>query len=154
MTTMRPTTSPASRAVPALLAAVVASIVLGIVGMHALSAHGITGMDMGTTDRSAMTEAHGDMSANTATSETGGLPALVTASVPAGGKGHMVDMVMLCIAMLAAAAGALLALLLGLRRRTRVWAHAPTVPATVTRWVSARLGTGPPYVWQFSVIRC
>jgi hypothetical protein len=63
-------------------------------------------------------------------------------------------MVMLCFAMLAAAAGALLLLLLGPRRRPRDWAHRPTAPTTVTRWVTDRLGTGPPYVWQFSVIRC
>ena len=63
-------------------------------------------------------------------------------------------MVMLCFAMLAATAGALLLLLLGLHRKPRVRAHRLVVLTTVTRWVTARLGTGPPYVWQFSVIRC
>ena len=64
------------------------------------------------------------------------------------------DMMMLCAAMLlAAAAGVLLAVRLvriahgvplGLRPLFRV----PTLPAT------ARAGTGPPAVWEFSVVRC
>ncbi|PKH37867.1 hypothetical protein CXG46_20995 [Nocardioides alpinus] len=148
---------------PALLAAVVVSVVLGIIGMHALSTHGV----MGTTDHSAMTSpvtsrassptagAHGDMSGDPLTSAAAGAHAGMSSMAPQEGHGHSLgSMVMLCFAMLAATAGALLLLLLGLRRQPRVWAHRPAVPTTVTQWVTARLGTGPPYVWQFSVIRC
>ena len=152
-----------SRALPALLTAAVASIVLGIIGMHALSTHGVTGMSI--TDHatmtspvvSTMTGAHGDMSGgpvmSPATSEHADMSS--TAPDDGGGGGHsMGSMVMLCFAMLAATAGALLLLLLGLHRRPRVWAHRIPEPTTVIRWVAARAGTGPPYVWKFSVIRC
>ena len=147
---MRPGPSTPSRALPALLAAAVVSVVLGIIGMHALNTHGV----MGNTDHamtspatSPMTGAHADMSAGPET----GSP---TGSVPGGDNGPgMGSMVMLCFAMLVATAGALLLLLLGVRRMPRVWAHLPA-PTTVTGWVTARLGTGPPPVWEFSVIRC
>ena len=56
--------------------------------------------------------------------------------------------------MLAATAAALLLLLVALRLRPRMWAHRPATLTTITTWVTARHGTGPPYVWQFSVIRC
>lgn len=159
MNTIRRTTSTPSGAVPALLGAFVASIVLGIIGMHALSTHGV----MGTTDHSTMTSpvaapvaaAHGDMSGASDASTTEAVHAGVSSTAPKKGEGHSLgSMVMLCFAMLAATAGALLLLLLGLQRAPRVWAHRPTTPTSVTKWVTARLGTGPPYVWQFSVIRC
>lgn len=142
MNTMRPTTSTSSRVVPALLAAVVAFIVLGIIGMHALNTHGV----MSSTEHSTMTSSvtspmtgvHGDMSASSDS-----------------GDGHSVgSMVMLCFAMLAATAGALLLVLPVRRRRPRARAQRRTAPTTVAPWVTTRLGTGPPYVWQFSVIRC
>lgn len=159
MTTMRPTTHAASRAVPALLAAVVASIVLGIVGMHALSNHGVVGNIDHSTMTSPMTGAHGDthgdIAADPDTSPTAGAHAGMSSTTPDGDSGPSLgSMVMLCFAMLAATAGALLLLLFGLHRRPHVWTHLPTVPTTVTQWVTARLGAGPPYVWQFSVIRC
>lgn len=144
---------------PALLAAVVASVVLGIIGMHALSTHGV----IGSTDHSTMTSplsgpttgVHGDVSADALASPASDAGAGIAGTAPGGGDGHhMGTMVMLCFAMLAATAGALLLLLLGLHRRPRVWAHRPAVPTTVTQWVTARHATGPPYVWQFSVIRC
>lgn len=143
---------------PALLTAFVASIVLGIIGMHALSTHGVTRTTDHPTMTSAvsspMTGAHEGMSTSPVTSanagEHAGLPA-----VPDGGDGHSLgSMVMLCFAMLAATAGALLLLLLGVCRKPRAWAHRLHVPTTVTRWATAPLGTGPPYVWNFSVIRC
>ena len=136
---------------PALLSAVVASIVLGIVGMHALNTHGV----MGTTDPASTTSpvtsltrgAHGDMSAGSVPGHAAGAHAGMSSTAPAGGDGHILgSMVMLCFAMLAAAAGALLLLFLGLRRRPRVWAHRLTVPTAGTRQVTARLDTGPPYV--------
>lgn len=150
---MPPTTSAPSRAVPALLAAVVASIVLGIIGMHALSTHGTMGTAHASAMTSPMTGAHGDMTAGPLTTPTAGAHTDASSTAPPKGDGHSLGgMVMLCFAMLAATAGALL--LRGLRRKPRVWAHRPTVPISVTTWVTARHGTGPPYVWQFSVIRC
>ena len=152
---MRPRPSTLSRALPALLAAAVVSIVLGIIGMHALNTHGV----MGNTDHamtspatSPMTGAHADTSVGMSAGPETGSPA---GSVPDGGNGPgMGSMVMLCFAMLAATAGAFLVLLLGVRRMPRVWAHLDAAPTTVTGWVTARLGTGPPPVWEFSVIRC
>lgn len=152
-----------SRAMPALLTAAVVSIILGIIGMHALSTHGVTGI--GTTDHSTMTSAaspmvgphgdtHGGMSADPA-GHAAEVRAGMSSTGPVGGDGHgLGSMVMLCFAMLAATAGALLLVLLGLRRKPRVWAYRLAAPTTVTRWVTARLGTGPPSVWNFSVIRC
>jgi hypothetical protein len=152
---MRPTTRTPSRALPALLAAAVVSIVLGIVGMHALNTHDVMNNTDHATMTSSMTGAHADMSAGPVTTDPAGVTATVSTTVPDGGNGHnMGSIVMLCLAMLAATAGALLLLTLGLRRMPRVWAHLPTAPTTVTRWVTARLGTGPPPVWKFSVIRC
>lgn len=151
---MRPTTSTLSRALPALLAAAVVSIVLGIIGMHALNTHGVTGSTdhtMTSPVTSPMTGAHADMSSDMSASPDTGNPAGL---VPDGGNGSdMGSMVMLCFAMLAATAGALLLLVLGVRRMPRVWAHLPA-PTIVTRSVTARLGTGPPPAWEFSVIRC
>lgn len=153
---MRPSTS-ISRAVPGLLAAVVVSIVLGILGMHALSTHGV----MSEIDHATMS---GD--AGGATAIPGDGPAVGTildavadpagdGSAPGGGGGHdMGGMVMHCAAMLAATVAALLLLVLGLRRVPRFWALLPTAVTTTTRWVTSRLGTGPPPVWEFSVIRC
>ncbi|MCW2737931.1 MAG: hypothetical protein JWN97_2575 [Nocardioides sp.] len=156
---MRRVADTVSRALPALLPVVVASLVLGIIGMHALSTHGV----LGNTDHSAMTSpvtspgtgGHGDMSTGSLASLTEVAPAGMASTAPDGGDGHSLgSMVMLCFAMLATTAAALLLLLLGLRHKPRVWAHRPTALTSVTRWVTARLGTGPPYVWTFSVIRC
>ncbi|MEQ7846969.1 hypothetical protein [Nocardioides kribbensis] len=158
MNAMRRGTDTWSRALPALLTAAVASIVLGIIGMHALSTHGVTGV--GITDHSAMTSPtigqHADMPGEPVMSvATSGHAGMSSTAPDDGGGGHnMGSMVMLCFAMLAATAGALLLLLLGLRHIPRMWAHRTAVPTTVAKWVTARRGTGPPYVWQFSVIRC
>jgi hypothetical protein len=163
MNLTRRTADTVSRALPALLTAAVASIVLGIIGMHALSTHGVGSMGMGLTDHSTMTSpvvspmtgAHGDTHGEPVISPATGGHASMSSSAPDDGGGHsMGSMVMLCFAMLAATAGALLLLLLGLRHVPRVWAHRIPEPTTVIRWVTARVGTGPPYVWNFSVIRC
>lgn len=128
---MRPATSTANGLLPALLAAAVVSIVVGIVGMHALNTHGI----MSGTNHASMTSpmtgqmigsqgyTHAAESDVTTSPGVAALGAVVAAA--AGGTGHgMRDMVMLCVAMLAAAAGALaLLLLLSHRRTSRVWAH-------------------------------
>lgn len=157
---MRRAADTASRVLPTLLGAFVVSVVLGIVGMHALSMHGV----MGISDHSAMTNpatspvagAHGDMlGASDVITTAGAADAGMSGTEPQKGEGHSLgSMVMLCFAMLAATAGALLLLLLSLRRRPSAWVHRVIVPVTVTKWVTAQLGTGPPYVWQFSVIRC
>ena len=155
MNTMRRTADTMSRALPVLLTAVVASIVLGIVGMHTLSTHGVTGSMDHSTMSSPITGTHGHAFGEPAMSPATGEHAGMSSTAPDGGEGHTVGgMVMLCFAMLAATAGALLLLLVGLRHSPRVWAHWFTAPTTVARWVTDRLGTGPPYVWQFSVIRC
>lgn len=155
---MRPTNSTGGRVLPALLAAAVVSVVFGIVGMHALDTHGV----MGNPEHAAMTGqttgqtsgSHGDMSADMGASDLAGVTG-AGAAAPAGNSGHtMGGMVMSCVAVLAAAAGVLLLLLIGLRRIPRVWAHLPTVPGTLPRWFTARIGTGPSPVWDFSVIRC
>jgi uncharacterized protein DUF6153 len=148
---MRPTTSTVSRALPVLLAAGVVAIVLGIVGMHALNTHGV----MSDTDHASMTDPMtGTMSASHA--DTAGVRTTEVAAAPDGGNGHdMGDMVMLCVSMLAAAAVTLLLLLALTRRIPRSWTRQrPAPPVRLTRWVAARLGTGPPPVWEFSVIRC
>ena len=64
-------------------------------------------------------------------------------------------MVMLCAAMLAGAAVALLALLVRRGRLPKVWA---VLQRAGRAWRPEprvlRVGTGPPSVWRFSVIRC
>lgn len=142
-------------AVPAAaLAAVVVSIVLGILGMHALSTHGVVDghpSAVGAVAHPAAVHAHD--AAPAGGGHTAGIPP--DASAPSIGLGPhgLGDMVMLCVAMLAAAAVALLVRLAlrGVARRgVLLLARDHRVhPAT-----PGPLGTGPPYVWRFSVIRC
>ncbi len=126
----------------------VAAVVLGILGMHALSLHGTAATGASPAGGLHAVSDHTPAEATTA-----------TADAPDGehdsghgGAGH--DAVMLCVAMLAAAAGMLLALA-GLRHRAPpVWAE---LPAALALRVTARArpgGTGPPPVWEFSVVRC
>ena len=65
----------------------------------------------------------------------------------------MANMVMLCVVMLAAAALTLLVLLsVRFARQVLPAAFQPAaLRADALAWVR---GTGPPYAWQFSVIRC
>jgi len=66
------------------------------------------------------------------------------------GLGHLM---MLCAALLVAAmAGALLYLLLMARQRPHQLLDAVRSAATFGR--VPQLGSGPPYVWRYSVIRC
>ena len=165
MSTTRPTTS-TDRVLPALLAAVAVSIVLGILGMHALSTRGV----MSDTDHAAMTGpapdpvtgTHADRAADPANGPAFD-PAAAGDGAGAGaghgageGEGHdMGAMVMLCAAMLAATAAAVLILTLGSRRAPRLWAHVPIAAPTTVSWrITSRPGTGPPPVCEFSVIRC
>jgi hypothetical protein len=69
--------------------------------------------------------------------------------------GGMCDMVMLCVAMLVAAASALLALLL-VRRPPQSFCRIArnVLGSVIPGLVPSRGGTGPPHVWAFAVIRC
>lgn len=152
---------------PALLAPVVVAIVLGILGMHGIDAHGMslqgprtdaadaappTAVVMAGHDPATVTrdEVH---SAGRATSSASSQSGDRTDDV--SGMGGMSGMVMLCVAMLAGAAVALLVVLVRRGRLPKVWAVLepagrvrPVVPAVL------RVGAGPPAVWRFSVIRC
>lgn len=122
------------------------AVVLGILGMHAFN-HEATMVEPGT---SMAGMAHGVASAQAAAVAT----ALEAGAVLTSGSGpepSMGDMVMLCVAMLVGVAGLLL--LLG-----RHVTSARSVGSRLS-WMAAvvrpqRLTTGPPYVWEFSVIRC
>jgi hypothetical protein len=138
----------------------VVAIVLGILGMHGIDAHGVhrhgaltdaraaTPSDAVGTAHAPVAPGHGDAH----------LPGRSGTDAPAhaggdlGDAGGMGGMVMLCVAMLAGAAAALLALLgrpprawVVVQRARGVWRPAPR---------ALRIGTGPPHVWRFSVIRC
>jgi hypothetical protein len=138
----RPTPAPHRAA----LAALVAALVVGILGMHALTLHGPSSEAYAV----ATAPAHGDHAA-----ADGAASSAPVGSAPDHGSGHHADhLLMLCAAMLAVAALLLLAsLLVRIVRPVRlVGAFAPLAPtATVRSWVRA---TGPPPAWQFSVIRC
>lgn len=144
---------------PGLLAPVVVAIVLGILGMHGIDAHGVN--LHGSTTRAAAAPAtavmadHGPVAVDSHHALSAGTPSSDAPGHPAGHAGGTGGVVMLCVAMLAGAALALLTLLVRRGRLPKVWAildpagRARTaVPAVV------RVGTGPPAVWRFSVIRC
>ena len=128
----------------------VAALVLGILGMHALGLHGVShgapapGVSVappaGATGTAVEHGAHHGTEA--AADERHGLP-------------HgAAEMVVLCAAMLAAAAGMLLALA-GLRHRAPpVWAELRAALALRVTSRDRPGGTGPPAVWEFSVVRC
>ena len=154
-------TGPGGRTLKATagLVAVIGAIVLGILGMHGLSQHAsmpgrsnlqpiaATGVSDAHAAHASMSHAATAMPA-TATGDSG-------AKGTAGDQGGSVgDKAMLCAAMLLAAAAGVL-LVLRLRRLSRGTLLAITqLPRAVTALVSSRLGTGPPAVWEFSVIRC
>lgn len=144
---MRPTTRTISRAMPVLLAAAVVSVVLGILGMHALNTHGV----MGTTDHAAMS-----MPATSITDQAPSPAAAVTTVVTAPvALGHdMGSMLMLCVSILVAAGIGLLALLLHRVPRSSWLLIRLRFITTVRSLIPARTGSGPPAVWAFSVIRC
>lgn len=157
---------PAKRTV---LAGLVAALVLGILGMHALATHGTpapaTAAASSTTTNgmrsTSGTGTHDAAMASGGSHEPHAHPAADVQSspvasvdgTPAGSSHHMNTMVMLCVAMLAAAALTLLVLLAV--RILRPLLPAAFLPAAVRertrQWVRH---TGPPAVWKFSVIRC
>lgn len=140
------------------LGALVVALVVGILGMHALASHGTPAVSASMTGMSSAHEtamASGDSNdGHAAAHAQPPMAAAVTSADSGPGSGHdMANMVMLCVVMLAAAALTLLALLaVGVLRRVLPAAFQPAaMRAHALAWVR---GTGPPYVWQFSVIRC
>ena len=147
------------------LAAFVAALVVGILGMHALAIHGTTPATASADASSvAMTggmpapepTASGDPHHGQAHAVTSGAStsAADDEADTGSGSGHdMGTMAMLCVVMLAAAALTLLVLLAVRIARPLLPAafHPAAAPARALQWVR---GTGPPHVWAFSVIRC
>jgi hypothetical protein len=143
----------------AALGALVVALVVGILGMHALSSHG--------TPAAAPTSVPEASSAHVAAMTAGAsheghahaADARPSDQVDAGTGAdsrsghHQPSTVMLCVVMLAAAALTLLVLLVvGPLRPLLPAAFRPAAArARVLQWVR---GTGPPHEWQFSVIRC
>lgn len=119
----------------------VTALVAGLLGMHALAVHG-TGASSETAGMAGMpgmaahASDHGD-------------------DVPAGGHdpGGMGAMAGMCLAVLLAAAAALVALVLH-RRPRGSWLLARARPSWRPTRLPPRAGTGPPVVWEFSVLRC
>lgn len=170
--TQRHTHSPLRRR--RLAVVVIAAIAFGILGMHALTTKDIDGPPGHTT---ALSATHAllpalDTTHHSASSTTIPGPSQVTMAAQhaeethapttgqtdrdaghgAHGDGGAEHVMMLCAAMLAAAA--LLALGALACRLPRLWAVlAPAVIRQITRRV-APTGTGPPAVWRFSIIRC
>lgn len=154
------------RARPALLASAVVAIVLGILGMHGVDAHGVSvhgAMSRADAATSSVTSSASLMPVHGAVGlERGdvhptahpGMSAAIDASPDLGVMDGMGGMVMLCVAMLAGAA-ALLGLLVHRGRPTKVWAVLQQAgPGWNPQRRVLRVGTGPPSVWRFSVIRC
>jgi hypothetical protein len=153
-----------------LLPVLLAAIVLGILGMHALARHGAMpghGADhhpgaATATSGTAEVSHHDGPGAPVAEPASEPAPGMAPVSLGAGLSMATVasphfplgEMTMLCAAMLlAAAAGALLSL--RLRRVASADGFSVARPRSATaRLLTARAGTGPPYVWEFSVVRC
>lgn len=128
---------------------VVVAIVLGILGMHALSLC-CTPCSAATSGPTGATTGHHHAPAATADST----PSIDPASSDSEESGlSLSDIVMLCMAMLAGAA--FVRGLLAVLRVDRFGAVLRTAAACFrpTSWLSP-IGTGPPPAWQFSVIRC
>lgn len=140
--------------------ALVAALVVGILGMHALASHGTTAAPIASSSMTGISSAHeaamasGDSHGGHADAAHAQPSMAASGTGAESGSGHDVaKMLMLCVVMLAAAALTLLVLLAV--RFVRTVLPAAFQPAAVRahslQWVR---GTGPPYVWQFSVIRC
>ena len=147
--------------------ALLAAVILGILGMHALARHdamppggtvdrpsagaAVTLMPMGHAHRAGGTVASDDAPVAGTRPTSAAVGTSVRAVDPPGSP--MSTMIMLCAAMLLTAGGALL--VLRLRRLVGTGGLPPAPPRRplVTR-LAARVGTGPPYVWEYSVVRC
>lgn len=154
---------------PALLAPVVVAVVLGILGMHGIGVHGVNlhgptthaahpasptapvmaGQDTTADVGAAVTSNHGH-AAGEATSIASDQPDGQT-----GGTNDRGEMAMFCVAMLAGAAAALLAVLVRCGRLPQLWAVLPPAGRVQPLELAVlRVGAGPPPVWRFSVMRC
>lgn len=141
----------------ALLTLAGLALVLGLLGMHTLALHGVSGehaADGGDGATSSGPSAHAGHQVLDRRAPTGAEHTRVAAGDDRSGHGTGHAM-MLCVAMIAAAAGAVLLQLL-LRRVPRSrWRVGPRrVGAPARGLAPERLATGPPAVWEFSVIRC
>lgn len=142
------------------LVAVVGALVLGILGMHGLTQHGAAPAHSSHPPVAAVSAdphaAHPAPDHQPVTTEAAQSAPAATPTGPGSSNDHGTgsDMVMLCAAMLlAAAAGVLLGLrrLRGTVRTPRSLRPLLRLPAFAA---TARVGTGPPGVWEFSVVRC
>ncbi len=123
-----------------LLLALLAAITIGIVGMHGFTRHGAMPIHDAAHHQAASAEiATGPAVGQTAVAF---MSAEVDSSVAAlGNSGPSTgEMLMLCAAMLlVAAAGGF---------------SVDRLLSGAARLLPARTGTGPPYVWEFSAVRC
>jgi hypothetical protein len=167
---MEPTRPSGNRMARPVLVAAVVAIALGILAMHAIALRGICHQPTLGAATSTMTpgmghpaldgpgfaaSSHHEPPVHATGGDThAGAAAPSGAAAPTAGDRGMGHMVLLCVAMLAAAAGTLLALRALIRRAPRVWAVLRRAPSRrITGWLPST-GTGPPPVWEFSVIRC
>lgn len=113
----------------------------------------VTLMPMGHAHRAGGTVASADAPVAGASPTSAAVGTSVRAVDPPGSP--MSTMIMLCAAMLLTAGGALL--VLRLRRLVGTGGLPLALPRRrrplVTRR-AARVGTGPPYLWEYSVVRC
>jgi hypothetical protein len=149
------------------LVALVAALVVGILGMHALASHDapVTPAAAAPSSRMSMAGAASGhdvaMAAGTsheshvhpAAAHASGGAADISADAGSDSGHGMASMVMLCVVMLAAAA--LTSLVVAAAAVFQPLLPAAFKPAVVSeralQWVR---GIGPPHEWQFSVIRC
>lgn len=159
---MHPTTTTPGRALDARLLVTVVGVLMGLLGMHALTAPSshdtapaarlaaaAAGHD-GTDDGSHATS--GDHATSTGESHAGAATSSAPAEDTDGHGSHSPGSVlMMCLAVLAVA----LSLLLPLARAlTTGFLRLPRLTSALLPTRGHRLGTGPPPVWKFSVVRC
>ena len=145
------------------LATLVAAVVLGILGMHALASHGTPATSDAPPGTTSMAGMAADVSHQAGHSsrhasegnDVGTHNGQVSSRSSGEGSGHgdAMSMLMLCVVVLTAAALTLLVLLI-------VGIAPPLLPASFhpaalrARAMQTARGTGPPPEWQYSVIRC
>ncbi len=136
-----------------LLLALLAAITIGIVAIHGFTRHGA----MPVHDAAHHQAETGTPMGHTVTEPAVALmSAEVDTSVAAlGSSGRSTgEMLMLCAAMLLVAAASAL-LVVRLRRLASAGGlSVDRLLPGAARLLPARVGTGPPYVWEFSVVRC
>lgn len=147
---------------PFLLLLLIGALTTGIFGMHGLvgtaGSSGIprhSSMAAGMDPSVPMPGRHGMVESKTTGAAASSPMIAQTAGKPAASPAgaDMGDMLMLCLAILTVAAGALMALLALRQLGRRIGPHmAPC--AFALRPVPAHLRSGPPPAWRFSVIRC